>query len=373
MEGKPIISLMPENNNAKVVITMSGGVDSSVAALLLKEQGYQVCGISMKIWDGTSSSVNTRHHSCYGPGEEEDMEDAARVARKLGIDFHVFDLSREFKAEVLDYFYNEYLEGRTPNPCLRCNKSIKFDALLKKAEKSGIKYDYFASGHYARVEYSESRQRYLIRKARDLKKDQSYFLSFLTQDQLCRMILPLSNYTKEEVKKIASGSRLGLSHKQESRDFVYGSYHSLMGETRPGPLLNKYGEKIGEHRGIQFYTIGQRRGIGVASGRPQYVIDIDREKNAVIIGSREELYRNEFTASGLNWIAINELKEELLAKARIRYRHNESESIVKPVKENMVRVKFREPQMAITPGQTVAFYEEDILIGGGTIEKATGV
>lgn len=352
---------------------MSGGVDSSVAALLLKEQGYQVCGISMKNWDGPITPVQTRHHACYGPGEKEDMEDAARVARKLGIDFHVFDLSQEFKTEVLDYFYNEYLQGRTPNPCPRCNQRIKFDVLLEKAKRSGIEYDYFASGHYARVEYSESRQRYIIRKARDLKKDQSYFLSFLTQGQLGNMILPLSNYTKKEVRKIASDSCLGLSHKQESQDFVDGSYHSLMEETQPGPVLNKYGEKIGEHRGIQFYTIGQRRGLGISSDKPQYVIDINRENNAVIIGNREELYRGEFTASGVNWIAIPELKEEITVKARIRYLHNEAEATVTPLKEDMVHINFQEPQMAITPGQTVVFYEDDILIGGGTIEKTTRI
>ncbi len=352
---------------------MSGGVDSSVAALLLKEQGYQVCGISMKIWDGKTSTVKTRHDSCYGPSEEEKIQDALRVAGKIGIDLRILDLSREFKAEVLDYFCNEYLKGRTPNPCSRCNRSIKFDALLKKARYNGIEYNYFASGHYARVEYNNNAQRYLIKKANDLKKDQSYFLAFLNQEQLSRIIFPIGNYTKEEVRKLASDYNLGLDNKPDSQDFIASGYKPLTESAKPGPILNRYGEKIGDHRGIQFYTIGQRRGLGISSGKPLYVIDIDHENNTITASSQEELYRDEFTAFKMNWIAMPELKEEITVQARIRYRHKEAEATVNPLSRDEVHVKFREPQMAITPGQTVVFYDEDTLIGGGTIEKTMGL
>ncbi len=344
-------------------------MDSSVAALLLKEQGYQVCGVLMKIWDVNIPTAKTHRDSCYGPGEEEKIQDALIVAGKIGIDLHVFDLSREFKAEVLEYFCNEYLEGRTPNPCPRCNRRIKFDALLEKARNNGIEYDYFASGHYARVEYNNNTQRYLIKKARDLKKDQSYFLAFLNQEQLSKIILPLSDYDKKEVKKIASNNNLGLDNKPDSQDFIAGGYKPLIESAKPGPILNKYGEKIGTHRGIQFYTIGQRRGLGISSGKPLYVIDIDHENNTITASSQEELYRDEFTAFKMNWIAMPELKEEITVQARIRYRHKEAEAIVNPLSRDEVHVKFREPQMAITPGQTVVFYDEDTLIGGGTIEK----
>jgi len=201
----------------KIIIAMSGGVDSSVAAALLREKGYEVIGVTMKIWGGEALPGDGTRHSCYGPGEEEDVEDACKVAQILGIPFYTFDLKQEYKVEVLDYFCYEYLLGRTPNPCLRCNHKVKFDALLKKALNSGIEFDYFATGHYARVEYDESRHRYLLRKARDLRKDQSYFLSSLSQEQLGRSIFPLGNYTKEEVRKVAQTFGLASKISQRAR------------------------------------------------------------------------------------------------------------------------------------------------------------
>lgn len=358
-----------QRNKQRVIVGMSGGVDSSVAAALLKKQGYQVTGVTMKIWDGETPPGEGKRHGCYGPGEDEDIEDARKVARILGIDYHVFDLRQEYKSEVLDYFCHEYLSGRTPNPCLRCNRSVKFGALLEKAYESGIEFDYFATGHYARVEYDESKHRYLLKKGKDLKKDQSYFLSFLTQDQLSRLLLPLSDYTKQDVRNIAADFGLGIGDKAESQDFIAGNYSALVPAGSPGTIMSKQGSILGEHRGISSYTIGQRKGLGISVGEPLYVTDIDSEKNAIIVGSKEELYRDELIASGLNWIAIEELTQPLNVKAKIRYLHKEAEAVVTPLGDDKVHVKFREPQMAITPGQAVVFYDGDTVVGGGTIER----
>ncbi|HEX9976738.1 MAG TPA: tRNA 2-thiouridine(34) synthase MnmA, partial [Dehalococcoidales bacterium] len=274
----------------RVVVAMSGGVDSAVAAALLKKQGYQVAAATMKIWAGESSLAKGSHHACYGPGEEEDIEDARRVARVLGIPIHVVDLTREYRAEVLDYFCQEYLSGRTPNPCLRCNRRVKFDALLKKTKESGLDFDYFATGHYARVEYSQAANRYQLKKARDLNKDQSYFLAFLTQSQLGRAIFPLGNYTKAEVRRMAADFGLPVANKPESQDFAAGGYSSLLPATPPGPILDRQGNKLGEHRGISYYTIGQRKGLRLSRPEPLYVVDIDLERNAIIVGNQEAVY-----------------------------------------------------------------------------------
>ena len=353
----------------RVVVAMSGGVDSSVAAALLKEQGYQITGVTMKIWDGEALPKGGTRHGCYGPGEVEDIEDAQKVAQILGIPLYVLDLRQEYKAEVLDYFSNEYLSGRTPNPCLRCNHKIKFDALLTKTRDSGIEFDYFATGHYALAEYNKSKHCYLLKKARDLSKDQSYFISSLSQEQLGGSLFPLGNYTKEEVKKMASDFGLGVDNKPESQDFIAGGYPSLLEAAQPGPILDKEGNMLGEHRGIPFYTIGQRKGLGISAKEPLYVTDIDPQKNAIIVGSREEVYRDELIASGLNWIAIEELKRPTKVKARIRHTGEEAEATVTPLGEDKVYVKFKEPQMAITPGQAVVFYRGDVVVGGGTIER----
>lgn len=355
---------------AKVVVAMSGGVDSSVVAALLKEKGYEVIGVTMKIWDGEALPEERRHHGCYGPGEREDIEDARKVTQVLGIPLYTFDLRQEYRIEVLDYFCHEYLLGRTPNPCIRCNRRVKFDALLKKARDSGLEFDYFATGHYARVEYDEGKRRYLLKKAGDMAKDQSYFLFALSQEQLGNSLFPLGNHAKEGVRKTARDLGLGVDHKPESQDFVAGDYSSLLSEVaRPGPILNKEGKILGEHRGIPFYTIGQRKGLGISAGVPLYVIAIDPEMNAIVAGSKEEVYGDELVASELNWIAIERLQQPIEVKAKIRYLHEEAEAVIAPLDEEKVRIKFKEPQMAITPGQAVVFYDDDTVIGGGTIER----
>ena len=355
----------------KVAVAMSGGVDSSVAAALLKEKGYEVIGVTMKVWDGETLPTNGTRHACYGPGEEEDLEDARKVAQVLGIPLNIFNLRQEYKIEVLDYFCHEYLSGRTPNPCIRCNRRVKFDALLSKARDTGIEFDYFATGHYARVEHDESRSRYLLKKAKDMVKDQSYFLFALSQEQLSNSLFPLGNHTKEEVRKMARDLELGIDDKPESQDFFAGDYSSLLGKVaRPGPILNKEGEILGEHRGIPFYTIGQRKGLGISSKEPLYVTAIDQRKNVIVVGPKEEVYGDELVAMELNWIAIQELSRPVDLKAKIRYLHKEAEAMVIPLDEDKVHVKFKEPQMAITPGQAVVFYDDDTVIGGGTIERA---
>ena len=353
----------------KILVAMSGGVDSSVAAALLREQGYAVIGVTMKIWDGEALTGEVRRHGCYGPGEERDIEDARRVAEILEIPFQVLDVKREYKSQVLDYLCREYLSGRTPNPCIRCNRWVKFDALGQRARDSGIEFDYFATGHYARVEYDESQRRHLLKKAKDLRKDQSYFLFSLSQEQLGRSLFPVGNYTKEEVRKMASHFKLGVDVKSESQDFTTGDYFFLAkAAIQQGPILDRQGNVIGEHRGIPFYTIGQRKRLGISAKEPLYVTNIDPEKNAIVVGNKEELYRDELIASELNWIAERPA-QSIKAKAKIRYRSKDAEAVIAPLEQNKVYVRFKEPQMAITPGQAVVFYDGEVVIGGGTIES----
>jgi len=234
----------------------------------------------------------------------------------------------------------------------------------------GIEFDFFATGHYARVEYNKEKKRYLLKKAADLSKDQSYFISSLSQEQLARALFPIGNFTKSEIRKMATDFGLPVDNKPESQDFIAGGYQSLIGATPTGPITDRQGNVLGEHRGIPFYTIGQRKGLGISSEEPQYVIEIDSESNTIVVGNREQLYNNELIASGLNWIAIEKLERPIEVAARIRYRHKEAEATVTPMDENKVFVKFNQPQPAITPGQTVVFYQGDVVVGAGTIERS---
>ena len=354
----------------KVIVGMSGGVDSSVAAALLKEEGYEVIGVTMKIWDGGTIPKEGAHHACYGPGEEEDIKDAQKVAQILGVPFYVFDLKQEYKTFVLDYFSHEYLSGRTPNPCIRCNQQVKFGAMVKKIYDSGIKFDYFATGHYIRVEYDKVGHQYLLKKAKDLKKDQSYFLYSLSQEQLGHILFPIGDYTKEEVKKIARNLELGINNKPESQDFITGGYSFLFNKvTRSGPILDQQGKILGRHKGIPFYTIGQRKGLGISSGERLYVTAIDPKRDAIVVGTKKDLLGDKLIASDLNWIDIKIIEKSIKVKAKIRYRHQEAEVEVIPWDKEKIYVKFREPQTAITPGQAIVFYDGDIVVGGGVIEK----
>ncbi len=351
----------------RAVVAMSGGVDSSVAAALLKQEGYEVIGVTMKIWSVEFPNTETARLGCYGPGDEAD---ARNVANVLGIPFYTFDMTQEYKAEVTDYVCQEYSLGRTPNPCIRCNRKVKFDALVKKVKSIGIEFDYFATGHYARIEYDKGKQRYVLKKATDVTKDQSYFLFSLSQEQLGCSLFPLGDHTKEDVRRMAFDFGLGVYNKAESQDFTLGDYSSLLKAAQPGPILNKHGKVLGRHQGIPFYTIGQRKGLGISVGEPLYVTSINRENNAIVVGKKEDTYADELIASELNWISMPELKQPIEVKAKIRYLHREAEAVTTPLSDGKVYVKFREPQMAIAPGQAVVFYQGEEVLGGGIIERS---
>jgi tRNA-specific 2-thiouridylase len=350
---------------------MSGGVDSSVAAALLKNEGHDVTGVTMTVWDGGAVPGRGDRHGCYGP-EEEDLEDARRVARTLEIPFHVVDLRKEYRTEVLDYVRQEYLSGRTPNPCVRCNRKVKLDSLVARARESGIDFDCVATGHYARVDRDEGSGRFLLKRAKDEKKDQTYFLSALSQEQLACTLFPLGVYTKTEVRKMASDLALPVGDKPESQDFVTGGYSFLLeAAVKSGPIMDRAGNVLGEHRGIPFYTIGQRKGLGLSRREPLYVTEIEPARNALLVGTRDEVYGRELTCSGLNWIATDVLNHPARVTAKIRSKHEEAAAVVTPLGGDKAHVRFEEPQMAITKGQTVVFYDGEVVLGSGTIDGRT--
>ncbi len=352
---------------------MSGGVDSSAAAALLKKDGYDVVGVIMEIFDESITAVEGTRHACFGPGEKEDIADAKKVAEKLAIPLYIIDLKERYRKSIINFFVQEYLEGKTPNPCVKCNHELKFGAVIDELKKRGIDFDYFATGHYARIDHNGLNRRggqFYLKKAVDRKKDQSYFLYNLSRDQLKSIIFPLGNYKKDEVRALVGEWLPEISKKAESQDFVAGGYRQLFEKAgNPGPILNTRGEKIGEHQGIAFYTIGQRRGIGIPSDLPFYVIARDSQRNAVIVGEKEELLGTQLIAKELNWLTFEKLARTILLQARIRFQHKETTAAVNPLDNGRVLVKFKEPQLAITPGQAVVFYEGDTVVGGGIIEK----
>ncbi len=350
-----------------VIVGLSGGVDSSVAAYLLKEQGYEVIGVTMAIWDGQYKS--TGKHACYGSDEEEEVREAREVAAKLDIPYHVFNCSVEYKQAVLEYFKSEYLAGRTPNPCIQCNQLIKFGMLPMMARKSGISFDYFATGHYARVEFSEKYQRYVLKKAADLKKDQTYFIHRLSQDQLKQVLLPIGGFNKPEIKELARRVGITIEDMEESQDFYSGDYKDLLEvEDHPGNIVDSKGKVLGHHKGIWNYTIGQRKGLGIAYSEPLYVIGLDKEANIVIVGIREETYNASFIVTDLNWIALPELSQPMDCSAKIRSAQIEREARIEPLVNGEVKVTFFHPNDAITPGQSAVFYLDDMVLGGGIIK-----
>ncbi|MBT3261329.1 tRNA 2-thiouridine(34) synthase MnmA [bacterium] len=352
----------------KIAVGLSGGVDSSTAAAILKKQGHSVIGLTMKVWDISYQGTGVKS-ACFGPDEKDDIKDAQKIAELLDIPYHVLDLSQEYKANILSYFKAEYLAGRTPNPCVKCNKLIKFGALLDKARNSGIDFNYFATGHYARVEKQEDR--YLLKTAKYDLKDQSYFLVFLSQEQLAQVIFPLGGYQKAEVRNIAAEFNLPTHDKKESQDFYSGDYTELLDSLPPqGDIVNKKGIVLGKHKGICHYTIGQRKGLGISSASPLYVISIDRAQNQIIVGEETELYHNSLIASSLNWISVKKVETPIQIKAKIRYRQEAEPAQIIPLKNDLVRVEFARPQKAITPGQVIAFYQEENVLGGGIIQEA---
>jgi len=342
-----------------VAVAMSGGLDSSVAAALLLEQGREVIGVTMCL---------------QPPGRNADMvETAASVSRHLGIPHYVVDLRHRFETTVIADFCREYSRGRTPNPCVRCNRFIKLGTLMDWAREQGA--DMLATGHYARTE--QQGERYLIKKARDVQRDQSYFLCLLTQEQLARTLFPLGDLTREEVRDVAGRLGLPVSPAAASQEicFVPDNRHARFVQEytgaggRPGPVLDRQGRVIGEHRGIAAYTIGQRRGLRIAARGPLYVVDMDAARNTITVGSRWQLYATGLVASGLNWVSVDRPEGPIRVRARIRYRHAEAAAVVVPGAATQVEVTFERLQMAITPGQAVVFYAGDMVVGGGTIDR----
>ncbi len=359
----------------RVAVGMSGGVDSSVAALLIKEAGHDAVGVTMRIYDaeGGPSASRPGVNACYGPDEEKDVEDAREVCRVLGIPFREVDLRAEYKAHVLEYFNREYLSGRTPNPCVRCNQLLKFGLLMEKlSRESGREYDFFATGHYARVSFQEESGRFALRKAGDPEKDQSYFLCMLSQAQLSRVIFPLGELSKSEVRRLAREKGLPTHDKQDSQDFAAGDYRAMLsGEGRAeGPIKDSHGAVLGAHKGIWSFTVGQRRGLGVARGEPMYVTGLDKETNTVFVGNADELNRSNLLASGVNWVSVAPPSAPLRAAVRIRYRHAEARALVTPREDGSASVLFDEPQRSIAPGQWAVFYDGEFVLGGGAIERS---
>jgi len=361
---------MSGQERERVVIGMSGGVDSSAAAALLLEQGFDVIGITLKLWP--QDCVSRAEDKCCGP---QAVADARAVAHRLGIPFYLVDEAEDFQREVVQYFADEYRAGRTPNPCVMCNEKLKFGTLLRRAKQLGA--EKVATGHYARVELDPATGRHLLKRGRDLRKDQSYFLFSLRQDQLARTCFPLGELTKADTREIARESSLKTAEKEESMEicFVpdndYGRFlqqAKLVAKHR-GEIVDVQGRVLGHHDGIEFFTIGQRRGIGIAAAKPLYVLDLDPVGNRVVVGDEAGLERDSLVAERCNWIVRAEPPAEIEALVKIRYNHAGTRATIRPGPEGTAEVRFHEPQRAITPGQACVFYDDDVVLGGGWISR----
>jgi tRNA-uridine 2-sulfurtransferase len=368
----------------KIAMAMSGGVDSSAAAAILKAEGHELVGFTMQLWN-QRRGISVDEHGEGLPSRccsLDDVYDARRVAEELGFPFYVLNLERDFERDVVQPFITSYLDGETPIPCVSCNSRLKFASLDRLAASLGC--EKVATGHYARVEYDEAAGRYRLLRGRNLHKDQSYFLWELTQEQLARALFPLGEMSKPEVRDVARRERLAVAEKSESQEICFvpdGNYAGFIdryleaeGESArlpgAGEIVNTRGETLGKHQGIHRYTVGQRRGIGVASERPLYVVSIDAARNRVTVGWQEELLRTEFTAAGVNWVAFDEPREAVRAEVRVRYRHQPAHASITALPKGRARITFDEPQRAITPGQATVFYRDDEVLGGGWIVKS---
>jgi tRNA-specific 2-thiouridylase len=348
-----------------VAVALSGGVDSSTTAFLLKEAGYEVIGLTMSLCSD-EETIRGKRHTCPSMSN---IHDAELVCQRLGIPFQLIDLENEFKQHVIDYFCTEYTLGRTPNPCIACNRHIKFGFLLDRALSIGA--GYLATGHYARIEHHDNK--YHLLKGADIEKDQSYMLYMLGQDKLSRILFPLGNYTKSQVRKLARQNGLPTAAKPGSQDICfiasdYGTFFSQHFAPTPGEIINSRGEVLGRHRGTAFYTVGQRHGLGLAIAEPMYVTRIEPDRNRLIVGNRQELHANELVATEISWVSGKAPSEPMKVAVKIRYRSPEIPATIHP-RHDSVEVRFNQPQPAVTPGQAAVFYQDSEVLGGGTIES----
>lgn len=358
----------------KVAVGMSGGVDSSVAAYLLKEQGYDVIGVTMQIWQDEDVDSMAENGGCCGLSA---VDDARCVADKLGIPYYVLNFKKEFKEHVIDYFMDEYMHARTPNPCIACNRYVKWEALLKRALELGC--DYIATGHYARVVKLEN-GRFALKKSASIRKDQTYALYNLTQEQLSRTLMPVGEYDKEEIRKIAERIGLFIADKPDSQEICFVPDNDYAGyiERESGKSFDKGnfvdldGRILGTHKGIIHYTIGQRKGLGLSVGKPVFVVDIRPDTNEVVIGTNEDTFHQELIADRVNLMSISSVEEDMSLNAKIRYSHQGAPCRIKMLDDNTLRCCFEEPVRAITPGQAVVFYDGDVVAGGAVIKKWIG-
>lgn len=355
----------------RVLVAMSGGVDSSVAAFLLKEEGYEVIGITMQIWPDDMEGDESSKGCCSLSA----VDDARRVADHLGIPYYVLNFKEIFETKVISYFVHEYVEGRTPNPCIACNRYIKFDELLKKAAQ--LEAFYVATGHYAIINKDDKSGRYLLKRSYDHTKDQTYALYSMTQFQLEHTLMPLGLYSKPQIREVAKKIGLKVANKPDSQEICFvtdGDYGRFIERREPdkikqGFFVDAKGNVLGRHKGIAHYTIGQRKGLGLALPNPLYVIDIDAKRNTVVLGTAEEVYSNEMIVGDVNLISKDLLYNPEQCTVKIRYGSKEAQACVYPMEDNKLKVLFDTPQRAVTPGQAAVFYQEDVVLGGGTILK----
>jgi len=355
----------------RVIAAMSGGVDSSVVAALMVDAGYDVVGITMRLGVHDTVEAESDKPSCCSL---EGVEDARRVATQLGIPFYAVNYEEQFGESIVDYFTHEYLSGRTPSPCVICNQDLKFGKLLELGAQ--LEADYVATGHYAKIEFDENTQRYLLRKGDDPRKDQSYFLFSLTQAQLRRALMPLGTYTKEQVREVARRHKLRTAEKPESQELCFigdDNYKRFLKDRIPehiseGDIVDRDGQLLGKHQGLPFYTVGQRKGLGISDRTPYYVTALNVIDNTVVVGKQPDLMRDTMVVERTNFIPFDRLTEPMRAQVKIRYKDPGALATITPHSDTEVEVKFDEPRRAITPGQAAVCYDGDVVVGGGWIQ-----